>query len=163
MNIEWNLSCSKNDALDKLNDAFDKKSLIRWYKIQGKIKGNSFKIWTETPGMRGIRIALGKGQIIDNGNDVSSLKTSISILWPFSYFRFSSVTLALIIFVAVVSWVLSLLGGIFQKYEMLSSIFFPIGSASILLLFLSFIRYLGESEKNDLHKFLKGIFLKYIK
>ncbi len=162
MNIEWNLSCSKSDALDKLNDAFDKKSLIGWYKIQGKIEGNSFKIWTQTPGMRGKRISIGKGKIIENGNDVSSLKASISIVWPFSYFRFSSIALSVIIFIAVVSWVLSLVGGIFSEYETLSNIVFPVMLASILLLFLSFIRYLGESEKNDLHKFLKGIFSSYI-
>ena len=158
INIKWNLSCSQDVALKRLSNSFKRNFGGGWHNIKGKINNEYFKIWTVTPGMRGYPIAIGKGKIVAKQNNTSQLLVSLSISWPLNYFNFSKKVTIVIVFLAISSWCLSLTGAIFSQYEKISQIFFPIGACSVLLIFLRFIRWLGESELNDLKNFINESF-----
>ena len=155
INIEWNLSCPQSVALKKLRNSVDTSFGLGWYKIRGRVEDTYLKIWTKTPGMRGLSIATGKGEIIQNQNNTSQLMVSLAISWPFYYFKFSKMVMRFVVILGILSWCISLTGAFFSKYDILADMFFPVGVCSILLIILSFVRYLGESELNDLSRFLE--------
>lgn len=158
IDIEWNLSCPQAEALKKLGESIDNKFNVGLFRIRGRVEDNYFKIWTKTPGMRGSSIAVGKGQIIEKSKNTSQLFASLSISWPYYYFQFPKRLMIFIVILAAISWCFSLTGAIFPQYEILSKIFFPIGVMAIFTILFSFIKYLGESERNDLRKFLENSF-----
>ncbi len=161
INIKWNLSCSQDEAVMRLSDSFKKDFGMGWHNIKGEIENKGFKIWINTPGMRGYSIAIGKGKIVSKQNNTSQLLASLSISWPFYYFNLSKKIMIFVVLSAISAWCLSLTGALFSQYEKLSEIFFPIGFCSILIIILSFIRYLGESELNDLKSFIDKSFSIY--
>lgn len=68
--IEWELTCSRKEAIEALQKsvASPKKLKVGWWKIEGHVFENGFKIWTTTPGMRGISIVTGNGKILEKNN-----------------------------------------------------------------------------------------------
>jgi hypothetical protein len=156
--IEWDLSCPQAEALQKLTDSFENNVELGWYKIKGRVENCHFRIWTKTPGMRGHSIAVGQGQTTAKGDNNSHPAAFLTVLWPFYHFQLPGKLMISIVVLGVLSWYLSLAGAVSAKYEMLSSIFFLVGVICVLVIILSFIRYLGESELNDLTRFLEILF-----
>jgi len=162
MDIYWELDCNNETALDLLSQAIDQK-FRPWFaatkNFKGEIIGNQFNIWVNSP-RRGFPPANLRGEIIPNGQN-SLLSAHIKLVFPFYLFKFSSKGNWVIGIVAFVSWLLCVASLFFQSLSNILSWGFPLAFISISTLVLSFIRYVGEEEYNDLNKLLEKLYGKY--
>lgn len=152
ISLEWDLNCTKDEAIDIL-----KKNLtstrFTTKTVRGRITDGKFKIWTKTFGMRGRSTVVGLGSISNKGNQ-SHISAELKFIFPFSIINLNTKKIILLVATNVTSFALSLVGNLINDYQILATIFFPIGFISTLITVLAFCKYVGESELLDLKNFL---------
>lgn len=163
INLEWDLSCDEATARNTIADALDmslKPLIFGGGNIKGVAINSKIYIWEAFPGTRGIPVARGVLTFSSVGND-SRLLAKLKLPFLYRYIRPNTPKVALFVVLAVASWLLTLTGALFEKYQSLMLIFFPTGALSIVTLLLFLSRSFGDEQLNDLHHFLESTLGKY--
>lgn len=134
MKMEWKLSCSQPEAIQRLAKSLDSKGILRWYKISGQVGRTEFSISTKTPGMRGFSIAFCYGNIVKDDNNQCRIIANIGISWPFKYFKLNSKLLTCVVIIAILSWCFCLVSVHIPSYFNLLYVFEPVGFLCIATL-----------------------------
>lgn len=161
--LEWELSCNESTAKEILYSSLDTSIRPLWLggrNIKGSITEDKIYIWEAFPGFRGVPIATGIVEIQHFG-ETSRLTAKLKISFLYRFIKPSTPKAASVVCIAVISWLLSLLGMLFENYQRLLLIFFPVGAISILLLLLFLSRSFGDEQLSNLRNFLEGTFGSY--
>lgn len=163
--LEWELSCNESTAREILSSSLDTSIRPLWLggrNIKGSITEDKIYIWEAFPGWRGVPIATGVVKIQPSG-ETSRLTAILKMSFLYRFIKPSTPKVASVVCIAVISWLLSLPGMLFENYQRLLLIFFPVGAISILLLLLFLSRSFGDEQLSDLRNFLEGAFGSYRK
>ena len=164
ININWNLDCVKDTAIKLLMDAIDEPyksnySCKKSYK--GHVSENSFTIWPKNPGLRGGPVANGKGKIIQNGNK-SIIEAVIDITVPYRYLPSNGTFWWILTPITFLIWLITLLSTLSDDFRYLLPFFSPFTMLGLAVMVLGFMKYLGISDLEFIHKFLYNIYSSYI-
>jgi hypothetical protein len=158
LTLEWDLSCDVSKARDILAAALDtslRPLIFGGGNIKGSITEDTIYIWEAFPGMRGIPIANGIVKIYPSGG-CSHLSAKLEIPLLYRLIKPSTPKVVIVVSIALISWILSLTGALFETYQRLQQIFFPIGVAAIVTILLLFSYTFGDEQLTDLRNFLEG-------
>ena len=161
--LEWDLSCDEATAKNTIADALDmslKPLIFGGGNIKGVVIKNKIYIWEAFPGTRGIPVARGVLIFSSLGNN-SKLLANIKLPFLYRYIKPTTPKVALIVVLAVVSWLLTLTGALFEKYQSILLFSFPAGALLIVTLLLFLSRSFGDEQLSDLHHFLESTLGKY--
>lgn len=163
INLEWDLSCNEVTAKNTIADALDM-SLKPLIFGGGNFKGMSINdkiyFWETFPSNRGIPFAVGVVKFKSIG-DHSRVSATLKLPFLYRYAKPTTPKVTVIVILAVTSWLLTLTGALFEKYQNLILIFFPVGALSIVTLLLFLSRSFGDEQLNDLHQFFEGTLGKF--
>ena len=161
--LEWDLSCSKATAKDLIAATLDmgiRPLIFGGGNIKGMSINDKIYFWEAFPSNRGIPFAVGVVKFNSIG-DHSRLSATLKLPFLYRYAKPTTPKVAVVVILAVASWLLTLTGALFENYQILIGIFFPIGALSITTLLLFLSRSFGEEQLSNLLIFLEGTVGKY--
>lgn len=163
MEITWNLTCSKEEAIEELKNHIDGplSPAFMGKNYKGFISNDSFSIWSKLDRF-GSRTAVAKGEILKQ-NDGSLLEATIKVPFPFSLLPDSAKFYWIVVPLTILLWVADAVLMVTNKFEILLSITFPFTVLGIMIMFLGFMKMMGSDNKKLLERQLRSIFQKHIK
>jgi hypothetical protein len=150
--IEWDLSISKDEAINLLHEIIQtpEKPPTKRKKLKGQILGNNFEITIKRSIIWGTAFRKeieGKGSVVENG-DGSRIKASIEVCSPYRYVNLNAKKLGYIVPLFVMSWVGLIIIEVWARnLAALNYMLVPLFFVTCAVLLIGFQRYLSIDDK----------------